>query len=51
MEGERYESQFVKPLKFVWGVPKWKFLLGKNWEMGNFLTSHTFDCTPGYAPD
>ena len=23
----------------------------KNREMGNFLTSSTFDCTPGHAPD
>ena len=38
---------FLKPLKFVWVVPKWKFLWGKNWEMGNFLTP---DFTPGYAP-
>ena len=44
MKGERYENEqgtflfsfiyffachFLKPLKFVWGVPKWKFLPGK----------------------
>ena len=34
---------FLKPLKFVWCVPKWKFVLGKNREMGKSLP--TFDCT------
>ena len=36
-KGKRYEYEsrepfflFFKPLKFVWGVPKWKFLPGKN---------------------
>ena len=42
LKGERYESEqrtfsfsfffgchFLKPLKFVWGVPKWKFLQKK----------------------
>ena len=53
-EGKRYENEqrtffffachFLKPLKFVWGVPNWKFLRWKNREMGNFLTSPTFDC-------
>ena len=38
-------GHILKPLKIVWGVPKWKFLL---W--GDFLTSPTFDCTPGYTP-
>ena len=39
MEGERkgrkLASHFLKPLKFVWGVPKWKFLGGKigKWEI------------------
>ena len=39
---------YLKSLKFVWGVPKWKFLQGEKWKMGNFLTltSPTFDCTP-----
>ena len=27
-----------------------KYLQGENWEIGNFLTSSTFDCTLGYAP-
>ena len=27
---------FLKPLKFVLVVPKWKFLRSKNWDMGNF---------------
>ena len=64
MERERYENEqrtffffflachFLKPVKFVWDVPKWKCLRGKKigkWEF--FLTSPTFDCTPGYAPE
>ena len=31
-----FARHFLKPLKFVWGVPKWKFLRGKNQEMGKF---------------
>ena len=47
--GHLYACYVLKPLKFVSGVPKWKFLPGKSiW--GNFLTSPTFVCTPGYAP-
>ena len=38
-----FACHFLKPLKFVWGVAQWKF-------GGKFLTSPTFDCTPGYAP-
>ena len=41
---------FLKPLKLVWGVLFGNFYRENNREMGNFLTSPTFDCTPGYAP-
>ena len=63
MIGERYENErrtfppplschYLKSLKFVWGVPKWKFLRGEKWKMGNSLTltSPTFDCTPLTMP-
>ena len=51
MDGERYEKKqrtfsfffsfffachFLKPLKFVWGVPKWKFLRKKKSGNGKF---------------
>ena len=46
-----FSCHFFKTLKFVWGVPKWKFLRGKKMKMGNFLNLSTFDSTPGYAPE
>ena len=44
-----FACHFLKPLQFVW-CTKMEISTGKNLEMGNFLTSSTFDCTPGYAP-
>ena len=40
-----FACHFLKPLKFVWVYQNGIFL------GGDFLTSPTFDCTPGYAPD
>ena len=62
MEGESYESEqdfffffffcchFLKRLKFVWVYQNGNLCGENNQEMGNFVTSPTFDCTPGYAP-
>ena len=32
-----FSCHFLKPLKFVWGVPKWKFLQGKKSGNGKFF--------------
>ena len=67
MKRERYENELrtfffffffffcfslFETTEFVCGVLKWKFVLGeKTFLGGNFLTSPTCECTPGYAPD
>ena len=49
MEGERYENVLVSfwITEICLGCTKMEISSGgKNWEMGNFLTSPAFDCTP-----
>ena len=49
-KGIKYENYFLfvllvtllKPLKFVWGLPKWKFLLGNR----ALYSSYAFEDTP-----
>ena len=53
MEGERYVRRGLFFFFCLSLFETTEICLGctkKKWEMGNFLTSPSFDCTPGYPP-